>query len=282
MKNYVLRALDKARLISRFNFSTSKTINGKTFKIPVINGTGHKMVYSYEDWYVPFLEKILPIINGTFVDVGVNIGQTLLKVAAIDPSKKYIGFEPNPFAYYYANKLAKANDLDCTIYPVGLGDVTTILTLHMDTDMASGASVLEDFRKNKGRYKNKLLVPIFKGDDLLIEQKEAIGCIKADVEGAELEAMQGLTATISKHRPIIVLEILPVYSLEHSNGVYRKERQDKLLGLMKSLGYDLYLIDEDEVKFIKLDDIEVHGDMNKTNYLFIPAENDKLTRQLLA
>lgn len=240
------------------------------------------MVYSYEDWYVLFLQKILPVTDGAFVDVGVNIGQTLLKIAAIDPSKKYIGFEPNPFAYYYANKLAKANDLDCTIYPVGLSDETTILTLHMDTDMASGASVLEDFRKNKARYNKKLLVPVFIGDDLMRNHKEKIGCIKADVEGAELEAMLGLKETINKHRPAIVLEILPVYSLENPNGVFRKERQDKLLGLMKTLGYTMYLIEENKVKFVKLDDIEVHGDMSTTNYLFLPSENTELANQLLS
>lgn len=281
MNTFLLRALDRVKLIGKFNFSISKKICGRTFKIPVINGTGHKMVYSYEEWYVPFLKKILPVTEGAFVDVGVNIGQTLLKVAAIDPSKEYIGFEPNPFAYYYANKLCRLNNIKYTLYPVGLSSETTVLTLHMDTDMASGASVLENFRKNKARYNKKLLVPVFKGDDLMQKHEEKIGCIKADVEGAELEVMMGLGETIKKHKPLVILEILPVYSLEVANGVYRKERQEKLLAIMASLGYDLYLIDEATVKFIKLTGIEVHGDIKKTNYLFIPSDRQDQAEKLV-
>jgi len=267
----LLKRLDKAGILKYFNFRLTYRAKGKKFILPVINCVGYQLYNVSEKWAVNLYEKLLKINQGTFVDVGANNGQTLLKIASFSNQLSYIGFEPNPSCFYYLKKLIDANKLTgCNIFPVGLHYENKITTLISDNDFAAGASILQDFRENNSRYKIRQNVPLMKGDEIFEVLSDSIAVIKADVEGAELEVIKGLQQTIIKHSPFIVLEILPVYSLEKKNGIYRKERQDALLDILKMLGYKMYRINEATGELILLSDIEVHGDMARTNYLFSP------------
>ena len=271
---YFHRLLFKLHFFRYCNVTFTKRIRNKKFRIPVIKETGYLNLLGKENWMDNLLADLFNVTNGMFVDVGMNAGQTLLKVSSLDDKRKYVGFEPNPFCFYYCYKLIETNKLkECNIYPVGLFNETSILTLHMDKEYAAGASVLEDFRKNKGRYSIKLNVPVFKGDDILqAKENGEKSIIKIDVEGAELEAIKGLYNTISTHQPFIILEILPVYSLDSENGQYRYQRQQEMLSILDSLGYEMYRINEKEEMLNRLNEVEVHGSMQLTNYLFIPQQ----------
>jgi hypothetical protein len=63
----------------------------------------------------------LKIRGGVFVDVGANLGQTLIEFWLIDSGNSYIGFEPNEACIEYLETLININSLDgCKIIPVGL------------------------------------------------------------------------------------------------------------------------------------------------------------------
>ena len=51
------------------------------------------------------LENLLKKKNGAYLDIGVNIGQTLMKLKSVNPKIEYIGFEPNATCVHYVNKL---------------------------------------------------------------------------------------------------------------------------------------------------------------------------------
>lgn len=266
--------MDKQGLLQFVNFKFSKKLYGKKFKIPIINGIGYQHFTGAEEWATEVYKKILQNYEGTFIDVGVNNGQTILKVASINPKQSYFGFEPNPVCYHYSRRLIAQNNLSSfNLFPVGLHTENKLVELFHDNEFASGASILPDFRENKKRYNQVQNVMVMKGDEV-IQQKEpvAISLIKVDVEGAELEVISGLKETITKYKPVVLLEILPVYSLAKENGRFRKERQDALLQAMFNLGYKMMLINEQDVTLKQLDNIEVHDDMDRTNYLFVPEE----------
>ena len=150
----------------------------------------------------------------------------------------------------------------------------------MDKDISSGASILPLFRKNMAPYQLHTNVALTTGDEILQRYlNEDIAVFKADVEGAELEVIKGSIQTIREKQPFIILEILPVYSEMDDNGLYRKNRQDELLTLLKSSGYKLYRIVEDQLALEELTGIETHGDMHKTNYLFVPRVKQTLMQQ---
>ena len=130
------------------------------------------------------------------------------------------------------------------------------------------------------RFNQQLNIPVFIGDEVqAIKNEDQIAVIKADVEGAELEVVKGLQKTINRSHPYLVLEILPVYNINEENGQYRQKRQDELLSLLQNSGYNFYLINESLFTLSHLTDIAVHGDMNRTNYLFIHKDDTTLISQ---
>ena len=278
MNYYLHRALFKVGLFKRINVRLTTIINKRRFTIPLINEAGYYNLTASEPWFQGLLQDLFLAKKGAFIDVGMNIGQTLLKVASLDPERHFIGFEPNPLCYLTCRGIIKANHLvNYNIFPCGLSDQTSLLTLYIDKDYSSGGSVLKDFRKDMKRYNQQLNIPVFVGDDIKAIQNESdIAVIKADVEGAELEVINGLKNTISRTHPFVVLEILPVYNVSDENGIYRKKRQDELLAFLHNAAYKLYFIDEKNLQLVLLREIDVHSDMHKTNYLFVHETDTSL------
>ena len=199
---------------------------------------------------------------------------------SVDANREYFGFEPNPICNYYCQKLIELNDLtNYHVFPVGLYDKAEMLTLYLDMDIASGASVLKDFRVNMNRYKKQINVPVFKGDQILGKLPKKIGVLKADVEGAELEVIKGTFKIIERDLPFLIMEILPVYDLQNTNGQYRKKRQDELLSILSDLEYSIFRINTDNGSLIKLNDIEVHNQMRNTNYLFVHTSKTEMLQR---
>jgi len=275
---FFCHALQKIGLLQYFNFTVKKKAGAKKLTIPVINGIGYYNLVSTESWFEELLPRIINKKKGIFLDVGVNLGQTIVKLEALDPEIAYIGFEPNPVCYNYSRKLVQKNNLtNKIIYPLGLSDKTDVVKLFGNNEIASGATIIPDFRTGAEFHKVVQIVPVMRGDEVLDGSvQKAVGLIKVDVEGAELEVLKGLEKVLLFSKPNLVVEILPVYTLASENGIKRKQRQDELLAYLKKLGYNLFLINEQDASLIQLNDIEVHGDMGRTNYLFVHNEKSLL------
>ena len=70
-------------------------IGHSKFIVPLAKGIGLANIMLEEKWMQKILSFILPQIkDDCFIDVGVNVGQTLLKVKSINFNINYIGFEP--------------------------------------------------------------------------------------------------------------------------------------------------------------------------------------------
>lgn len=276
------KLFDKIGLLKHVNVVSKIYLNNKQIKLPVNNGYGYQNLIIGENWAMKIYAKLLSVIQGAFIDVGVNNGQTLIKIMSLDITRPYLGFEPNPVCYNYSRNLIRENNFqNCKLFPVGLSNENTVLPLYHDTEFASGGSVVPDFRENIQRYKNFQQVALMIGDDIVLKQNlDAVAIIKADVEGAEYEVIDGLKNTIEKYQPVLFLEFLPVYTTDKPNGQLRYQRQEKLLKLLQSLDYKMHRIDETELSLIALSSIEIHGDMNKTNYLFTPAAKSIMIEDL--
>lgn len=253
-----------------FNRSYRERIAGEKFTIPIVNG---RKVYQSEGWMVDVLERLFHLKEGAFIDVGVNLGQTLLKVAALDRRREYVGFEPNATCVDYLWKLIAANDLDYTIIPAGLASETGLLQLNMfrgeDTDPS--ASIVSNFRDN---VVDRRTVVTFSLEDLpsnIIPGKVAV--VKIDVEGGECYVIEGLAKLLEEKRPFILVEILPSY---HSDNHERIERQERIEARLRSLEYRMFRIRPDKgARFQQLqpiDEIGIHDDLTMSDYLMVPQE----------
>lgn len=275
MNNFLLKVLRKVNAFKFFNFSVSRKIGNKKFVIPVSNNIGYSNLTTSEAWMLDVLKIVLPIKKGTFVDVGVNVGQTLLKLKGVSTEVNYVGFEPNPFCVNYVSKLVELNHFEnITIVPVGISDKTEIGVLNFlsSSPADSSASMIAEFRKNSviKRYE---YIPLFSLDDL--EEKvslDSISVLKIDVEGAELEVLSSFKKLISINNPIILLEILPVYP---DNYTFMLDRQNKVLKILSELNYLIFRIVKQKDLFVGFEEvfeIEMHLDLEKCDYVLVPED----------
>lgn len=257
---------------AHLNVHTSTVINGRRVAIPLVGGLGFDNLEAPEPWMDRLLPPLLEHRTGAFVDVGVNVGQTLLKVKTLAPDRPYYGFDPNPACFNYARRLVQLNGFtDCTLYPVGLSDRTRTLPLFARHEADVSASVVAGFRRTE-RSPVLMHVAVFEGDTVLEEAgRPLVGILKVDVEGGELEVLQGLRATLARDRPFIICEILPVYSATSEQGRLRIRRQEQLLAALAALEYVVFRIPR-SAPLQRIDAIECHADMALTNYVFVPVE----------
>lgn len=243
-----------------------------TLRIPINGGVGVELLSNSEPWLDRILEPVLAIRHGAFLDVGVNIGQTLVKVHKAGSARRYWGFEPNPSAAAYVRSLVALNGLENVhLICAALGDRDGVARLHLSNVHDSCASIVEGFR-TPDFYRTACNVLLIDGNRFVEKMSiDAIAVLKIDVEGGELEVLRGLNRTIMRSRPLIICEVLPVYDENSQVGQFRRKRSDELVSLVLSMNYRIFRIDADGCQ-TPLDSIETHGNMALTNYLFVPGE----------
>lgn len=267
----------------RFNYSIKIKINSKKFTIPVLSNSGLPLLLRRESWMAEFLKYVEMDKNGVFIDVGVNIGQTLLFFKSLH-NQEYIGFEPNSNCNYYTQTLIEANNIkSAKIIPVGLSYETNILKILMQDKFDEGATIVNELRP--GRYDTDAsnFVPVFKFDDIEYIKDKHISYIKIDVEGAEPFVIEGMLRTIEKYKPIISSEVLDCDKLEIIPEF--QERVDKMIDKLKTLAYKIYRIqfNNNSISLKEINNIELKlwTDESKKNNDYVFIHNNYSGKKLL-
>jgi FkbM family methyltransferase len=270
---FFVRVLNKLRWLPLFNLRSTIVVNERKIAIPILGQLGYPNLHLSEPWMTEIFKRLKPFFNGHFVDVGVNIGQTLVKVHAVFGQVDYIGLEPNPSCVHYVQELVRINGLKgYRLFPIGVGAKTDVLKLNFfaSDNSDSSASIIEHYRPG-AKEDHFIYVPIF--DFHAIRHFLPTGdltIVKIDVEGAELEVLLGLLEWVKESTPLILLEILPVYSPENED---RLKRQDMIEGLMNSLNYKMARIKKSEtVSIDPISAIGIHSVIEDCDYLMYPAQ----------
>ncbi|MDB9964265.1 FkbM family methyltransferase [Vicingaceae bacterium] len=254
------------------NISIPTVFNGVNFKVPILGKTGYSNAFMTEIWMSGLLKNLLSLKEGVFIDVGVNIGQTLLKLRSIDSEKEYFGFEPNPSCVQYTERLINQNKFKhSSIFPFGISNKSEIGVLNFfhqgDTD--STASIIPNFRLNQKIVK-KQYVPLYDISyfEKFIEGK-SVSILKIDVEGAELEVLASFSSLLEIYKPFLLIEILPAY--DDSNKI-RIDRQNEIKNILHDSDYSILRISKSKLridKFIPLDDFGIHSDLALCDYVCV-------------
>ena len=227
-----------------------------------------------EPWMTKMLEVLtLEKSEGAYFDVGVNIGQTLVKLKSVNTSINYYGFEPNPTCIFYSKKLIELNNFqNVTLFPCGISNSNSLyeLSFYSSDDTDSAASMITNFRPNQIIFK-KEYIPCYNVAQVFLGiNVPKVAILKIDVEGGELEVLEGMERIIESDKPFIQIEILPVYSNENEN---RLERQNKIESLLKKWDYVIFRIlvnSDNEIDKVQLiETIGIHSDMKWCEYLFV-------------
>lgn len=251
----------------------SITLNNKKFVIPLIGNLGGTVLELKDDWLVKLI-KILKLPKDTnIIDVGVNLGQSLMAVRSCCDNKCW-GFEPNPDCLFYIKSLIAVNKLsDIDLIPVGLSLKNDVVKFYTSKIGDGAATILKDLRPKLATSAS--YVPVFRFDDLEIDI-ENIALVKIDVEGAEKEVIFGMKEAIKKHQPAIVCEILDCDLDADVQKV--QQRATDIIDLMKQLSYKIYRVihRENELNFEPIESVKIVM-YNKTSpelndYVFIPEK----------
>jgi FkbM family methyltransferase len=160
------------------------------------------------------------------LDIGANIGNSLVSIGLSAPGCDVIGFEPNTSLKPIQN-IARSFYSRCVIYPFGLADFNGNRNLYIpvvDGRHISGESsmYLEHFDdgvvssrlksySSDGSFKLDSCTMMFRRLDDVPEiipfcvQAQTI-VAKIDVEGAEVAVLQGMDSFLRKFKPILLIE----------------------------------------------------------------------------
>lgn len=277
------KILKKTGVLKHLTVNIPIKFNKKKITVLIRKEIGYPNLFIADDFLSELMRIFLPQTSGCFVDVGVNIGQTLLTIKTIDKHRQYIGFEPNTVCVDYTQDLIRLNGFtNCEIRQYALSDENKVAMLALNEATDASASIVEDLRPNY--FSDSVQIPCVTFDELGIT--EPIAVLKIDVEGSELEVLTGMQKAIDTHRPLIVCEVLDC----HSTGVLDdiQKRADALCRLLQQRQYVLFQLQQHKKRiraFHRVEQITIKywslDSYNSNDYLFCHATFEQQTLRLL-
>ena len=143
------------------------------------------------------------------VDVGANLGVHSIAAARLASNGRVIAFEPSPTtADHLQRNLGRNNAANVEVRRVALGSKTGELTFFHNTDFAAGSAVVDgsaDLMRDNLGLGDVFTVPVTTLDEAAADLP-ALDLVKIDAEGQDLEVLRGAANTISRLRPVVILE----------------------------------------------------------------------------
>lgn len=165
----------------------------------------------------------------TIVDIGANIGQFMFASKLFFPKSKIVCFEPAPSTFGYLKKNGKRFS-NVTTKNLALGDRKGTLRFYQHKFFSVWSSLVKpDDIKNY----HEISTTVSTGDKELKDIPK-IDLLKIDVEGFELETINGLKQTLNKTRYLLI-----ELSIQRSFSVNKSE---EVLKLILKNGFKIYSI----------------------------------------
>ena len=271
-------ALMILRAKKSFVLGTKTFVVRPTFRLGLLKAVSQH--YDYEAEHAELYQLMLKAKAGAFVDVGANVGQTLLKLLAVDPNRQYVGFEPQISAALDISLFIEDNKLrNHTIMPLALAANNGVIKLGTRFSNDTTASTFLEFRP-QDFYSRVWSIPVFSGDFALQAlDVDEVSVIKIDVEGAEYEVFCGLKNVIAAHKPFLVFEALPrilrVTGAKLSEEIIkiREQVNEKITSFLHLQKYEIFLIRSNS-ELSRCPNVAAHEN-DVLNYVAIPIESLK-------
>jgi FkbM family methyltransferase len=244
------------RMLLPLGLQASRTVNGHKIRFDPATDIGmHLLVTGHFEPQVIAQCATFIRPDSIVLDVGANIGVHTVHFAGCAPQGKVICFEPAraTFDYLLRNITKLPNVVPLNL---ALSDATGLQTFFVAAD--NGYSSLKDTRRKA--ILREETVACFRADDLLppLLRERRVDFIKIDVEGLEMQVLQGMRELLTVHRPAILCEI---FGGEHSN-----PDPEATVRFCVALGYDAFVLSGEE-----LVPAAVHDD-RLYNYFFVPRQ----------
>lgn len=151
--------------------------------------------------------------NDVCLDLGANVGMMTMAMALLAPKGHVYALEGSPQTTQALTETVKANNLDnVSAYNVILGRGNEKVKFFDASEMrADGFYVPMDMARELPRHGNsnfELIISETKSVDSFVSELglSRVDFIKIDVEGAELDVLEGAQNTLARFKPIVVME----------------------------------------------------------------------------
>ena len=197
------------------------------------------------------------------IDVGVYRGVYSYEMSKY--SEKVHSFEPNPIIFKYINKNLKKFIKNIHLYNFALSNQNKTINLKIPIrNSNSNKEIFEEYYEmgkatihNENNFENyeNFEIQTKKIDEFNFDNK--ISLIKIDVEGHELEVIEGAKNTIKRDKPVLLVEIEKQYT---------KKEVAESINFINSLGYKSYFFNKKDLKSTtELNNLDLFN-----NFIFFP------------
>jgi FkbM family methyltransferase len=201
---------------------------------------------TYDEYFINYLSR-LPLKGKVFFDIGAHIGYSSLTFSALAKGKgRCIAFEPNTFNRERLETHVQQNSeigQAIHVYPYAVSDKDGkqdfVFTNNVDGWTSSGSFLstahtrLENtvYEREYGFTRTK--VSVIRLDAFVKKEKIIPDIIKIDIEGAEHLALAGGRQTLSKYKPILLIELHSIFATA------------QVYAILNELGYKTEILHED-------------------------------------
>lgn len=216
---------------------------------------------AYDSKSVDFIKNTLDE-GDTFIDIGANIGCfTLVGSQKVGGSGKVIAFEPVDIVSKKLEQNISLNNLDNIILvKKAVMDRKIPVRLHLARRDNLGMSSIQRHDAETGET---IFVEAVTLDEYLDQENiNDIKIIKIDIEGAELPALKGMVHTLSKYKPILVVEVSPEVTRS-------SKKRLQVFDFLQQKSYDRYIVQSDG-RLVHPNDRELN---DHTNFVFVQKQD---------
>ena len=202
LKETVYKIADAATLGRGIN----REISGEKVKFPLRWSRWYEKDYEPETF--DFLrQNVKP--GATVLDLGAHMGLFSVVMSQLVGKKgRVYSFEPTPSTRNVLKEVIKINGCNhnVLIRSEAVSKQKGTFFFYDTGDLVSNANSLVQ----TARSESKIKVNAISLDEFAAEQKEKIDCLKIDVEGAELDLLEGAKKVFTEMRPVALLSLHPV------------------------------------------------------------------------
>lgn len=191
--------------------------------------------------------------NSTAVDVGGNQGTYCYALSKL--CKSVVTFEPIPDCASMIRAWAKNKNVQ--VHECALGNQEGTLALHLPRVNGRLVSTRASFSRSDGEGVN-INVAIKLLDQFELDN---VGFIKIDVEGFELDALQGAARTLGRCNPRLLIEIDP--------GLQSRERFQATFEWLEARGYQGHYLTKNGLRKCRASIQTTHPEFY--NFIFLPV-----------
>jgi FkbM family methyltransferase len=199
--------------------------------------------YVYWDFKARDRERLYSLVQPgqVILDVGTNIGETLLNFAKLTGEKGFVyGFEPDNTNYANVQKNIKLNTFrNVHVFNNAVSDKVETVKLFIVEPHNRGMNRILDEKKHSGSDYTVMQTTTI---DTIVRENNItkVDLVKIDIEGYEMHALRGGIETWKKFHPAFFIEV--GYTRLLDNGTSPNE----LVKFLEDLGYECFHSETDK------------------------------------